>query len=273
MSIIFYVPLKDNVKLAVYDLNPEGSKCIFMIHGWPYSEKIFEYQKNLLVEKGYRVLTMDLRGFGNSDTTSCGYNYNQFADDLFHVVRALSLRGFVLAGFSMGGAVALRYMSRYRGLGVKKLMLISTPAPSLTRRSDFIYGVNKEEIDGLIQQARTDRAALCEKLSQNMLAGSHSEAIVSWLKDIALSSSAIGTIQSAYSLRDEDLRQDMMRVCVPTAIYHGVLDEFVPYNLALLQSDCIWDSRLYTFENSGHLVLYDELEEFNHSFCLFLDNC
>lgn len=135
-----YIKSSDGTKIAVYDYNPKGKQTIFLIHGWPLSHKIFEYQINLLTDCGYRVVAIDLRGFGKSDTPAHGYSYNQMSSDVFYVVRQLRLSNFVLVGFSMGGAIALRYMNRFKGYGVRKLILLSAAAPCFAKRPDFPYG-------------------------------------------------------------------------------------------------------------------------------------
>lgn len=42
-----------NIKIAVYDLNPTCKNVIVLVHGWPLSERIFDYQKLLLVNHGF----------------------------------------------------------------------------------------------------------------------------------------------------------------------------------------------------------------------------
>lgn len=162
---MYYIKADDNVKLAVYDLNSSSRNVIFMIHGWPLSATMFEYQKEFLVCQGYRVITMDLRGFGNSDVPAGGYTYNQMASDVHSVVRALKLNHFTLLGFSMGSAIATRYMQRYHGHGVKKLCLCAAAVPSFTQRPGIPYGKTQEEADALIDLAKTDRPQLCENFS------------------------------------------------------------------------------------------------------------
>ena len=140
---MFYIKSTNNVKIAVWDWRPEGKETVVLVHGWPLSHKIFEYQIGRLCARGCRVVAMDLRGFGESDAPAAGYSYNEMATDLHQVVCALGLGEFTLAGFSMGGAVALRYMSLFQGKGVKRLMLLAAAAPCWTQRPGFPYGVTR----------------------------------------------------------------------------------------------------------------------------------
>lgn len=93
---MFFVKTSDGVKIAVYDYNPQCENTIFLVHGWPLSHKIYEYQINLLTQCGYRVVAIDLRGFGRSDSPACGYSYDRMASDIHDVVRTMKLDHFIL---------------------------------------------------------------------------------------------------------------------------------------------------------------------------------
>jgi non-heme chloroperoxidase len=65
-------------------------------------------------------------GFGDSDKPWDGYNYDTMADDVKAILDSLDLQDVTLAGFSMGGAVSTRYISRHHGAHIEKLVLISS---------------------------------------------------------------------------------------------------------------------------------------------------
>ena len=261
-----FITSNDGTKIAIYDFNPQGKQTVFFIHGWPLSHQIFEYQINLLTDCGYRVVAVDLRGFGKSDTPVYGYSYAQMATDIFQVVRKLCLKKFILVGFSMGGAIALRYMNCYNGAGVCKLILLSAAAPCFTQHPCFPCGKTLQETNDLINLAETDRPQLCRNFSKQLFAQQHSNAVVDWFMNIALSASGIGTIKSAIALRDEDGRKDFKCVHVPTYIIHGDKDVIVSKELVKLQHKCIPGSKLITLSDSGHGIIYDQLEKFNKIF-------
>ena len=261
-----FITSNDGTKIAVYDFNPQGKQTVFLIHGWPLSHQIFEYQINLLTDCGYRVVAVDLRGFGKSDTPVYGYSYAQMSADIFNVVQYLGIKKFILAGFSMGGAIALRYMNCYNGAGVCKLILLSAAAPCFTQRPGFPYGKTMQEVNELISLAETDRPQLCQNFSKQLFAQQHSCAVVDWFRDIALSASGIGTIKCGIALRDEDCRKDFEYVHVPTYIIHGDKDVIVSSDLAEIQHESICGSKLITLSDSGHGIVYDQLEKFNSVF-------
>lgn len=264
---MYFVKASDGVNIAVYDLNQRGRKTIFLIHGWPLSHLIFEYQLEMLLARDFRVVSIDLRGFGNSDVPAGGYAYDQLAEDIYRVVCALRLDRFILAGYSMGGAIALRYMREYQGYGVSKLILLSAAAPCFARREDFPLGLEREEVNEFIRQACADRPLLARQFSHELLfACKQSEEAMNWFEGIVLSASGIGTVQTAFSLRDEDGRRDLSCIRVPVAILHGRQDQVVPFCLAEYLHANLEQSDLYPLEGSGHGIMYDELETFNALF-------
>ena len=103
-----YIEVEDGVKVFVEDIGT-GQPVVF-IHGWPLNSKSFEMQANELALRDFRFIGIDLRGFGKSDKPWTGYDYDTQASDVKAVVDQLGLDNFVLAGFSMGGAIAIRYM-------------------------------------------------------------------------------------------------------------------------------------------------------------------
>ncbi len=266
-----YVPI-NNTKIAVEDINPSANKTVVMLHGWPLNHKMYEYQLNILPQLGFRCVLIDLRGFGMSDTTYGGYDYNQYAADLYGIVNAMRLGRFTLVGFSMGGAIAIRYMARYNGSKVTKLALLGAAAPSFTQRPGYPYGMTREAMDMLINHIQDDRPQAVAEFGEQLFASSVSANFSEWFKELAWSNSALGTIGAAISLRDEDLRADLAKIQVPTGIFHGKLDKICPYVFAELLYQGITKSTLYPFEHSGHAVFYDELENFNRTFVTFLSN-
>ncbi len=267
---MYYIRSFDNNKIAVYDLNPYSSKTILFVHGWPLSHKIFEYQLEMLLNLNYRVISIDLRGFGNSDTTANGYDYTSLATDLYNVILNLKLHNIILVGFSMGGAIVCRYMYLYKNYAVSKLCLIDAAVPSFTKTVNNPYGSTIQSVDSLINQALTDRPQMNEDFGNKLFASNPSESFRNWFQDISNSASGVGTVQTAISLRDEDLFYELPFIHAPTGIFHGKLDEVCSYEFAKIQNKYISNSTLFTFEHSGHVCFYDELERFNKTFSNFI---
>jgi len=268
---MFYIQTERGVKIAVYDLNPAGRKCLFLVHGWPLDHRMYEYQLNVLPKYDIRCVSIDLRGFGASSAPWGEYSYDEFAYDIYRVIRAMGLRDIYLCGFSMGGAIVIRYMARFREYRIKKLILVGAAAPSFIQREGYSYGITKEQLDQIISNLNADRPQAVVDFGKNFFYNPVSEPFRTWFNSINFDASGIGTIKSAESLGKEDLSNDLKEITVPCGIFHGRHDQVCPYEFALELEKGIKNSKLYTFEQSGDGVFYDEREKFNETLINFIN--
>jgi non-heme chloroperoxidase len=265
-----YITVEKNVKLHVTDLG-EGIPVV-LIHGWPLSNAMYEYQYQFLVDKGYRVIGITLRGFGKSDKPFGTYNYDVYAQDINVVLEKLDINDIILGGFSMGGAIAIHYVAIYSSTRVNKLALFGAAAPSWTKRRDFDYGFSKKDVEDLIALSQVNRPLLLENYG-NMFGASETAlptGITHWLGGINIEASFYATTQSLIALRDTDLRSELSKITIPTAIFHGAKDVICEYALAEQMHQGIKNSYIVKFENSGHGLFFEELEKFNTELLTFL---
>ncbi|WP_238883759.1 alpha/beta fold hydrolase [Clostridium sp. YIM B02551] len=267
----YYVKVEPNVKIYVEDINPQGNKTIFFIHGWPGSHKLFEYQFDMLPKMGYRCIGIDTRGFGNSDKPFQGYDYARLSDDVRCVIDALELDDIILAGHSTGGSIAVKYMGRHKGHGVSKLALFAAAAPSLIKREDFPYGLDKETVLQLIEGTYTDRPKMLKGFGDIFFFQHTSEAFSDWFFQLGLQAAGWSTAAIANTWIRDVLFSDLEAIDVPTLIIHGVHDQVVPFELGEVQNKSIKDSKLIPFEFSGHATFYDERERFNKELVKFIE--
>lgn len=267
-----YIGVQPNVKLYVEDINPAGNKTIVFLHGWPGNHNLFEYQFDQLPKLGYRCIGIDQRGFGLSDRPWNGYSYDRLADDVLRVVETMGLADFTLLGHSTGGAIAVRYVARYRGAGVSKLVLCAAAAPSLVQRPYFRYGLKSESVRDIIRGTYTDRPAMLRQFGKTILHNPVSDAMQDWLFGLGLQAASWSTAAIANTwLGEEELFDDLAAINVPTLILHGKDDQVCLFPLALAQKDAIRDAELVPFENCGHFLFLDQREKFNKELVRFTD--
>jgi non-heme chloroperoxidase len=266
-----YFEVEPNVRLHVTDTG-EG-RPVVLIPGWPLSDAMYEYQYNDLVKNNFRVIGITLRGFGKSDKPHGAYNYDVHAMDIKKILSKLEISNAVLGGFSMGGAIAIRYASTDKGAHVSKLALFGAAAPIWTRRDDFPYNLTKAAVDELIELNNHDRPKLLSNFAKIFSATETSlnEGIGNWLNGIALSASSYATAQCLIALRDTDLRSDMAKITIPTLIMHGKKDKICSFDLAEQMNEGILNSNIIAFEKSGHSLFLEETQKFNSELIRFAE--
>ncbi len=258
-----FIEVEKGVKLHVTDLG-EGQPIV-LIHGWPLSDAMYEYQYQSLAHKGFRVIGITLRGFGESDKPYGKYDFDVFSDDIKVVLEKLNIQNAVLGGFSMGGAVVIHYVTKYNAAHISKLALFAAAAPSWKQREGFPYGVSDADADGLIKATMTGRQDLIAGFGAGFPAkeGGISKNVEKWLENINLQAWPYAITHSITALRDLDLRPSLSKIKIPTVIFHGTQDKLCEFALAEQLQKGIRNSYIVKFENSGHALFVEEAEKFN----------
>ena len=267
-----YIEVEPNVHLHVTDAG-EG-RPVVLIPGWPLSDEMYEYQYNDLINNNFRVIGITLRGFGKSDKPYREYNYDIHALDIKKVLVKLDIKDAVLCGFSMGGAIAIHFVSTYNGAHISKLVLAGAAAPIWTQRKDFPYNLPQSAVDDLIKLNYKDRPKLLSDFAKIFSAAENSlsEGLGNWLNGICISASSYATAQCLIALRDTDLRSDLAKIKIPTLIMHGKKDKICSFDLAGQMKAGIADSKIVAFENSGHSLFLVETDKFNAELIKFAGN-
>ncbi len=264
-----FIEVEKNVRLHVTDLG-EGQPIV-LIHGWPLSNAMYEYQYQYLVQRGFRVIGISLRGFGKSDSPYGRYDFDVFSDDIKVVLEKLKIENAVLGGFSMGGAAVIHYATKYNAAHISKLALFAAAAPSWLQRPDFPYGLTEEGAASFIELTKTDRPLVLDNFDKAFAATENgiSEGMSDWLKSINMEASPYAATQSITALVALDLRAELPKIEIPVAIFHGVKDKLVEFGLAEELHKGIKDSYLVKFENSGHALFIEEMQKFNTELEMF----
>lgn len=89
-----------------YDDSKKGDTTLVFIHGWGINKSYWENQDTAFA-KYYRVVAMDLPGFGKSGKNRKTWTVEDYAGDVSAVLNGLDLKNVILIGHSMSGAIAL----------------------------------------------------------------------------------------------------------------------------------------------------------------------
>ena len=108
----------NGLRLHYAEAGPAGGDPVLLVHGWPQHWYCWRRVIPLLADRGFRVIAMDLRGYGWSDAPDTSYSKEEFADDVLGVVRGLGLEDVRLVGHDWGGMAGfiacLREPERFR---------------------------------------------------------------------------------------------------------------------------------------------------------------
>lgn len=264
-----YIEVAPGVRLHVRDWG-EG-RAIVLIPGWPLSNDMYDYQMTEFAKKGFRAISISQRGFGKSDKPWGPYTYDVYADDLKAVLDHLDVSDVTLGGHSMGGAIAIHYMARHKGSRVSKLALFGAAAPVWSKRDDYPYGLSKSEADALMNSVDVDRPKVLADFGKifGLTETSINPGFAAWFHAMGMQASPYAMAQSIAALRDNDLRNELGMITVPTAIFHATGDRICPFVFAEELARGIKKSRIIRFQESGHALFLEEKEKFNRDLMAF----
>lgn len=249
---------------------------VVLIHGFPLSGRSWEKQTLALLDAGYRVITYDRRGFGESSQPSTGYDYDTFAADLHKLMTELDLRDVVLGGFSMGTGEVARYLGTYGSERVSRAVLMGVVPPFLLQTEDNPDGTPASGIEETVEAIRTDRLAYLTAFYESFynlddyLDTRVSEEVVRDSWNVAAAASAIGTLLCPPTWID-DFRDDVAKFDVPTLVVHGTADRILNINATARRlPDLIADCALVEVEGGPHGLLWTHATEVNEALLDFL---
>ncbi|PKL61621.1 MAG: alpha/beta hydrolase [Methanomicrobiales archaeon HGW-Methanomicrobiales-2] len=249
---------------------------VVLIHGWPLSSKSWEKQVPALVDAGYRVVTYDRRGFGNSGKPTFGYDYDTLAEDLHRLMTELDLRDATLVGFSMGGGEVARYLGTHGSDRVERAVFISAVPPFLLKTSDNPEGVDGSVFDGVMESIIADRLAFLSGFfldfyNVDVFGGDLvSDEVVRFSWNVAAAASPRGTLDCV-SAWLTDFRNDLASIDVPVQVIHGDADRIVPFPASGKRThEMLKESRLMVVEGGPHGITWTHAERVNRELLDFL---
>ena len=276
---------KSDVSLY-YEIAGTG-RPVVLIHGWPLSSRMWEYQVPDLVAAGFSCITYDRRGFGDSNRPWDGYEYETLTADLDNLLTELDLHDVALVGFSMGGGEVARYLGTRGSNRVSRAVLMSSVTPYLHHSSENPAGVPVETLEGFGTAMTHDRIGFLEGFGQDFFglpdggspdkAGGPrdvpSDALTGHFLQIEAFASPSATRDCAAAFGSTDFTADLGQMTVPTMILHGSADKIVPFDATGKRAaKLIAGSRLEVIEGGPHGIWYTHRQKVNELLIDFLNS-
>jgi non-heme chloroperoxidase len=261
--------------VRVVDGGGDG-RAVVLIHGWPLSGESWSEQVPALKEAGYRVVTYDRRGFGQSDPGD-GYDYDALTGDLDNVLKELDLNDVTLVGFSMGGGEVARYVSAYGEDRLHSVVFAAAVPPFLHKTDDNPDGPLDDDLASQMKQGlEDDRDAFFDDFMTGFFTAGDDLKVSEEKRQEALAickqsnqEAALGCMEAFAST---DFRDDLAKITVPTLVIHGDSDGIVPFEGSGKRThEAVDKSLLVVIEDGPHGINVSHADEFNRALLEFLD--
>ena len=249
-----------NGVLLAYSDQGEDLPLVFL-HGFPFNRAMWQPQEQALVSR-FRIISVDLRGHGESDAPWWRYSLEQHADDVKTLLSHLGITRAVFVGLSMGGYLAFALYRRFPEL-IRGLVLADTKAeadkPEQARwRFD------------LAQRAATGGATVVvnEMLPKLLSAKTYTNhpIIVERVKAIMEASPVPGIIGDLMAMAERpDSVGLLASITVPTLVIVGEDDGLTTPMDAARIAQGIPGAKLVTIPDAGHISNLEQPALFNRA--------
>ncbi|BCR03804.1 alpha/beta hydrolase [Desulfuromonas versatilis] len=255
----------DGVSLAYEEAG--SGPAVLLVHGYPLNRNMWSPQRAALAGAGFRVITPDLRGFGESEAPAEGYSMARFADDLIALLDRLGIRRAAVGGMSMGGYVLLNLLERHPERLVAAMFLVTRAG------ADDDAGRSKRTI--MAEQALAGQRGVVEETFADLLFAEQTleenpqlvDRVTSWMRQTDPQGLAGGML----AMRDRpDYTERLPGFRIPALVIGAEKDRAVPVEQSRVLAAGIPGARRCLITGAGHMVNLERPDAFNECLLEFL---
>jgi len=257
------VDRKENVTANVnnttiaYNQYGKGDTTLLFVHGWCINKEYWNDQSKYFSDK-YKVVTLDLPGFGRSEKNRTEWTFEKYADDLNEFIKIEKLKNVILIGHSMSGNILLLMDTKYPGsvIGIVGIDNLKKPGVRLSEEES-------KQIEGFFAMMDSSFSGTVEVYTKgNLFPPSADSSIVNRVvNDFKMNDSVIA-IKVLRSLLDVSQKErDMMKQLKHTL--YLVNSDSDTTHIDSLKKYCKASAEVVYVHGTGHYPMIEKPAEFN----------
>ena len=259
-----------------YEVDGEGQPLL-LVHGWSCSSKFF--QRNVpVLKKHFKVVTLDLRGHGQSSKGLHGYVLSRLAQDIRELIIELKLENVILMGWSLGGPTPLSYWQQFKsnsklaGLGL--IDMTAFPFSDGEWNSHSLRNHNAEGFNVMVNNLLNHREAFFNAFINGMFYHATQPTGTEWVNDECLKLPPYIGIALYSDYIYSDFTNVLPTITIPTVVFSANSKIFVEsIKQGQYMAAQIPNGECVPFYQSGHMLFYEEAEKFNNTVIEFAKKC
>ncbi|MCT2592512.1 alpha/beta hydrolase [Streptomyces sp. N2-109] len=257
----------DGISIGYDDKGDLDGTPLLLVHGHPFNRSMWQPQADEFTAAGYRVITPDLRGYGESGVVPGITGLEVFAQDTAGLMDHLGLDRVILGGLSMGGQIVMDFYRLFPQRVTGLIFADTFPAPETAEGKVFrntmadrllaegMDGYADEVIDKMVAPYNVATLPTVAGHVLRMMRGTPPEGAAAALRGRA---------------ERPDYRDLLTTVSVPALVVVGADDEYTPVSDAEFMHRQLPDSTLVVIEGAAHMPNLERPDEFNAALRPFL---
>jgi len=251
------VTAKVNNTTIAYNQYGNGDTTLLFVHGWCINKEYWNEQSKYFSDK-YKVVTIDLPGFGNSDKNRTEWNFEQYTDDIKEFIKTEKLKNVILIGHSMSGDILLLMDTKYPEsvIGIVGIDNLKKPGVKFSEEES-------KQIEGFLAMMDSSFSGTVEVYTKgNLFPTSADTSIVNRVvSDFKNNDSviAINVLRSLFDVSEKE--RDMMQQL--THKLYLVNSDFGTTEIDSLKKYCKASAEVVYVYGTGHYPMIEKPTEFN----------
>lgn len=249
------------VELRVADTG--SGRPILFLHGYSQSRMCWRKQTESTLKDEFRLVTMDLRGHGQSEKPHDAYDDStSWADDVRAVITELELEDVLLVAWSYAGLVALDYLDQYGTDRIAGVNFVGIVAEIGTESGTAVLG--QQYIDLLPGFVATDTDESVETMADFVRLCVHEELpCEEFYYMLGYNVVVPPRVRDALRSRTVSHTSVLAELDVPVLLSHGEEDAVVLAEAATNAESIVEDAETSFYPTTGHSPFWERPDRFN----------
>lgn len=235
---------------------PSHSALVFL-HGFCESTQVWDNFTQPL-QQNFRVIALDLPGFGNNTQNIRDYSMESMAEDVKQQLDELEVRKCILIGHSMGGYVSMAFAEKYGNMLNGLCLFHSSALPDTEEKKE-----NRNKTIEFVEKHGVDK--FMESFVEPLFYSGNRNKLRDQIKmmvEIGKSTPKESITKGLVAMRDRPDRTDILKkVKFPVLFIFGKEDGAVPLDKALEQCHLPHNSMVNFLANTGHMGMFERTYE------------
>lgn len=243
--------------IVAFNQYGKGDTTLLFVHGWCINKEYWNDQSKYFSDK-YKVVALDLPGFGSSGKNRSEWTFEKYTDDINEFIKAEKLKNVILIGHSMSGDILLLMDTKYPEsvIGIVGIDNLKKPGVRLSEEES-------KQIEGFFAMMDSSFSGTVEVYTKGNLFPPSAD------------TSIVNRVINDFKMNDSVIAIKVLRSLIGVAQKEGDMMQQLKHTLYLVNSDsdttyidslkkyCKASAEVVYVHGTGHYPMIEKPAEFN----------